>query len=298
MKDSLDSKKLRTRGNHGKKIELLPNKKRKAPLDLETVPDGQTAEPGSGIQRSSYSNVSSQKSACRDLVTDRGDSSFRISDILQSDGPGVEMQAKLDSSVPNKENYTTQSFQVEEANRSAETVSDSPGVEVNKGGKGVSWVQKFSWKQLVGNNSSFSISQIVPGLSSEKQDLPLLKGIGSSTSMNNKQIITKTDRSDLNIDAKPQVKADVPISLADLNSNQDCLNELYSVKKLQPDKSGDEACIPPQSEKQPMPAKRTSIGGIGVMETFSFKRTTASMNEWKKAKAAISGSLKKKGKEK
>ncbi|KAL3535027.1 hypothetical protein ACH5RR_003488 [Cinchona calisaya] len=298
------SRSLQRTSKHQGKTNVLSSKKRKAPHAIETIPD-QAAEPGSGVQQSSYSYARPQKSARRDLISKRDDSSFRISDILQSNilqsnGLGGEMLSKSDNStLLYQKNQSIQSSQIKEVNKSAETVCGTPNAEVNKGGKGTTSQKKFSWMQLVGNDSSFSISQILPGLSLEKQELPQLKGIDTSTSVNSRVDFMKTDKSDFTTDvSRSELIAATPSSsLSDSKPNQASQNQLNPRNKLHGRKSNNEACNLSLGEKQPMQAKRTSVGDTGKAETFTFMRSSASMNEWKKAKAALSGSLKKKVKE-
>lgn len=279
------------------KATVLSKKKQKAAHDFDTIPN-QVSEPGAGVLQPSYSHVHPKKSIRRDLVSEGENSSFRISDILQSNDTGGQMQSKPDSStLLCCKDQSSQSSQIKMVNESTETVCGTPNAEIDKGRKGNSLLNRSSWMRLVGSNSSFSISQILPGLNLEKQEIPQFKVIDSSTSTKSRQDFMKTDKSDFTTDfSKTQHVADIPkYSLADSKTNHASRNQLDSIKKLQ---GGNDAYGLPFSEKQPIRSKTTSMGDRGMPETFTFKRSTASKNEWKKAKAALSGSLKKKVKEK
>ncbi|CDP14266.1 unnamed protein product [Coffea canephora] len=264
--------------NQGK-ATVLSKKKRKAAQDFDTIPD-QVAEPGTGVLQPSYHHMCPKKSIRRDLVSE-GENSFRISDILQSNDTGGEMQSKPDSStLLNCKDPPSQSSQIKVVNESTETICGTPNAGIDKGREGNSFLNRSSWMQLVGSNSSFSISQILPGLNLEKQEIPQFNVTDSSTSTKRRQDFMKTDKSDFITDvSKSQPVVDIPkFSLADSKTNHASQNQLDS--------------------KQPIQAKRTSMGDRGMPETFTFKRSAASMKEWKKAKAAVSGSQKKRVKKK
>ncbi|XP_027067073.1 protein REPRESSOR OF SILENCING 3 isoform X1 [Coffea arabica] len=284
--------------NQGK-ATVLSKKKWKAAQDFDTIPD-QVAEPGTGVLQPSYHHMCPKKSIRRDLVSE-GENSFRISDILQSNETGGEMQSKPDSStLLNCKDPPSQSSQIKVVNESTETICGTPNAGIDKGREGNSFLNRSSWMQLVGSNSSFSISQILPGLNLEKQEIPQFNVTDSSTSTKRRQDFMKTDKSDFITDvSKSQPVVDIPkFSLADSKTNHASQNQLDSVKKLQGGKSSNDAYNLPFSEKQPIQAKRTSMGDRGMPETFTFKRSAASMKEWKKAKAAVSGSQKKRVKKK
>ncbi|KAI5659076.1 hypothetical protein M9H77_27869 [Catharanthus roseus] len=289
--------------------------------DLEIVPDTQSSAPRSDIPQSRYNPVRSQKSAFRDLVSDRDSAIFRISDICHK----AEAASKPDSSnvqcivteenqktepsrskkengnaelvsdaqcVVEEENQQTEPCRPKKENGSAELVSHVPNAEMNKSAKNTSWLQKSSWMQLVGGStdSSFSISQILPGLNVEHQEVQLLKGAESSVPLiGNHHNFMKTDE---NV-SKPLIKEKKVFPGLDGGDQSD------PVKKLQGDGDGNEASTSsPVSKKHLSRPKKTSVAGTGTSETFTFMRSSASMKEWMKTKAALSGSLKKKRNEK
>lgn len=242
---------------------------------FELIPGSQPTVQRSDIPNSSYNPVQSQKSAFRNLVSDRDNASFRISDITSVTGPRVEAPSKSSTSDVHctvvKEHHNTEPFQPVEENRSAEVVSNVPNAEINKSSGGTSWFQKSSWMQLVGSSAatSFSISQILPGLYVEKQEELPHKVTDSS----------------------------VPI-FSEVSPVADVGDQSNPVTKRQEARAVNDASTAPPGKKQhPFQPKQMISGkrGIGSGGAFTFMRSASSMKEWKKTKAALSSSLKKKG---
>ncbi|CAH9075572.1 unnamed protein product [Cuscuta epithymum] len=134
--------------------------------------------------------------------------------------------------------------------------------------KGGSWMQTCSWTQLVGGdtrNSSFSISQILPGLHSEKgPDLSSKLGVGSivdhlTVAGSSMQCASKERKNDVHVTAKLD------------NYKQNEAND--------------------EEKKGMRTMKQAPQPDIGKMCTFT--RNATSMKVWKNAKAALSGPLKK-----
>ncbi|CAH9101864.1 unnamed protein product [Cuscuta europaea] len=133
--------------------------------------------------------------------------------------------------------------------------------------KGGSWMQTCSWTQLVNGdtrNTSFSISQILPGLHSEKgQDL--------SSKIREGSIVDH------------QTVAGSSMQCA----SKERKNNVHVTAKLDNDKQNEA-----NDEKKGLRTmKQAPQPDIGKMCTFT--RNATSMKVWKKAKAALSGPLKK-----
>ncbi|XP_047329170.1 protein REPRESSOR OF SILENCING 3 [Impatiens glandulifera] len=153
--------------------------------------------------------------------------------------------------------------------RSEEMYKDSEGdnnkeATTNKAvnsGRGDFWRNKSSWIKLIGGeNNSFSISQILPTSTTFANQEPELLGIttGFTLSANMGEHLKPK-----NVEEKTGPKKHPAIVSKDVVSAE----------------------VPP-------------VVSYTIGETCSFMKSDSSMKEWKKAKAAVCGSFKKKGKEK
>lgn len=251
---------------------------------FQIIPDTQPTIQRSDNPNSSNNPMRSQKSAFRNLVSDKDNASFCISDITSVTDTKAEAPSKSDKSdiqpTVVEENHNTEPFPPVEENNPAETVSNVLNAEISRG---ASWFQKSSWMQLFGSSTStsFSISQILPpGLHVvEKQEqLPPLKVTDSSLPVNgNHDNIVKMEKC---------------VSSGNVSDVGDQSNPTM---KLQEGKSVNNVTASPPGKKQHPFRPKQMISGTGTSETFTFMRNASSMKEWKKTKAALSGSLKKKG---
>lgn len=161
-----------------------------------------------------------------------------------------------------------------------------------KSARGASWRQKSSWTQLVGdtNKISFSISEVVPGLTFEKQEL--LQPNGTDAANTRDKIEQKGDGLKLTnkyLDAAP-CTSDV-IALPKSPPGPE-IEQTTTEEKQQTVSKNNDVASSALGNRQPSRPKQISDHDFG--ETCSFMRNADSMKEWAKAKAALSGSLKKK----
>ena len=347
----------------------------------------QLAKPDSGIQKSDTVVYWSQKSSWRNLVGDKGNTSFSVSHIL----PSEEQQPKNGSSVPDSivsknknlvrhgdhlESHSGETIEEEvmetqpakPSAASSKSVSDfivsknenlvihrdhleSPSGEtieeeevtetqpakpsaassksvsdsiVNKNenlvthgdhleslsgetieevvtetqpaktsaassnsGRGASWLKKSSWTQLISenNNSSFSIAQVLPGISYEKQ---------VQAEPSNVDIVDSTngEHSDLRKDDNSKSPGNVSTILV-IEKDRNIVRSTPE-KNQQTIVGNNEAPSPISERKLNSAPKVTSARSITIGETCSFMRSAASLKEWSKVKASVSGSLKRK----
>lgn len=183
--------------------------------------------------------------------------------------------------------------QLEEPKELAEAPPVAPNADSNKLARGASWKQKSSWTQLVVNakDTSFSISQIIPRLTFEKQGVPI--DVAASSKDNEKQNMLKSDRS---VSAGDCSKALVV-------EKKELINAPTAEKdeKLRCVKEKNEVSAPTLGKKNTSSLaaiNKKPLGDLGIGETCSFMRSDASMKEWMKTKTALTGSLKKKVNEK
>ncbi|CAL8989458.1 unnamed protein product [Prunus brigantina] len=154
----------------------------------------------------------------------------------------------------------------------------------NKSGRGASWRQQSSWTQLVSDNSasSFSIKQIVPGISFEQQFVPKPKSADAVSSTDRKlKEIVKQDKDNDNFTSG---------SSLGIGKGRDVL--ISSPEDTVIDNDG--ACAPDVEKNCDLTPKQVSAGNVEIGETCSFMRSASSLKEWTKIKAALSGSLKRK----
>jgi len=152
-------------------------------------------------------------------------------------------------------------------------------VAPNKTGRGASWLQKQSWTQMVSeNNNSFSISHILPGITfpEPKAKDPIVEPAISNYCKHNGV-------------AKDTINEVVSVGFKSRETIQE---------KSQHIGANDIASAPIVEEKVETSPREKSTENIEIGETCSFMRSAASLKEWAKAKAAISGSLKRKSGEK
>ncbi|KAL3332491.1 hypothetical protein AABB24_032852 [Solanum stoloniferum] len=162
-------------------------------------------------------------------------------------------------------------------------VTDNLDAPVDIYVRGAAWRQKSSWTELVrdATRSSFSISQIFPGLSLPKPELPVMGKTGKAQKSNSTD---KSDSQDVSVEEQNNVhfSKELPV-LDDYQQKETMKNEVSA----------------PTPEKEHIFAsKQALVGDTNYNETCSFMRSSASMKEWTKTKAALSGSLKKKTNEK
>ncbi|KAK8635464.1 hypothetical protein V6N13_004201 [Hibiscus sabdariffa] len=274
------------------KGHLLPKKKRKQISSEErnenevvsTVP----AEKGPLVAQSSTS-LWSQKSSWKALVGDKGDSAFRLSNILQNVDTTEEKQyisdgPKVDNSIDRKneklsasENVEGMSSKTEIANVVAESQPYQPSTGLHNA-RGSSWLHKSSWIQLVSNKSnSFSISEILPGTTTlQEVAKPIGEDALQSAAGNHSNIMEQYTASAVRKESN-SVENVPERNHQTINANKDAsLPAVENISNSEPDK------------------------GFGVdtrtEKTCSFMRSSASLKEWVKTKAALKGSRKKKTK--
>ncbi|KAE8056075.1 hypothetical protein FH972_012873 [Carpinus fangiana] len=277
---------------------------------------GQLAEPESDIQQSATIVSWSQKSSWRQLVRDQGDTSFSMSHILPGIASSEEEQPKLDGScVPDStivkdDNLVSRGSCVPDStiskddnlvshgdhleSQSGETIKEDvvetqpakPSVASTKSGRGASWLQKSSWTQLVSENknSSFSIDQILPGISYEKQVI---------TVPNSGDIVDSTDSKHNNLGKNDSNSTEYGFITMEIGKDRNVVGS--NLEKNQPTVVVSNEAPRPIFEKRSDSATKLVSGGS---ETCSFMRSAASLKEWAKTKAALSGSRKRKSGEK
>ncbi|PIM99702.1 hypothetical protein CDL12_27799 [Handroanthus impetiginosus] len=300
-KKSLPSKRnAKKKGNH----DVIDD-----PVAVSTQPTGIE----SGSTRISRDVASSHKSAMTDVVSEKGSADFHISDILMDVDPEVEAKTRRDHgaaapSFNEKNIHEDQSSKYQNLEKPSDVQSTKLIPTEDKSARGASWLQKSSWLQLVGDtsNSAFNLSEILPGVSFEKQELRQFTNNEFSNSRSRKQhsFARKDQNPPAEATSKPQGIANKDIYVTPGNSNAIILTkeqnhpalegqEPNSESKNNFEKKDEASALVPAAN---VVRSNRAVGDIVVSETCPFMRSAASMKEWAKTKAALSGAHKKKGK--
>ncbi|BAT79944.1 hypothetical protein LR48_Vigan721s000200 [Vigna angularis] len=314
--------------NKNKKRKSLPKLEMESNAEVSTTPGGKGNKQtlpnkvGSGAQRTEpedgfeeLTKVSwSQKSSWKELLGGGGNTSFSASIILPklncsknqqrsddlcapvstvSKTENMEKERELWSNPTNtqviKENADAQPTHTQVTKELAEAANkemiedvtkNQHNVAPNKTGRGASWLQKQSWTQMVSENSnSFSIAHILPGITfpEPKAKEPIVVPVISNHFKHN--------------------------GVAKGTINEAVSNHVYKSRETIQEKSqhisgNDVTFASVVEEKVETSPREKSPENIEIGETCSFMRSAASLKEWAKAKAAISGSLKRKSGEK
>ncbi|MED6150270.1 hypothetical protein PIB30_070815 [Stylosanthes scabra] len=276
--------------------------------NVQTLPD----EAGSSVQPvkaedefGKPSKVSwSQKSSWKELLGNGGNTAFKSTLILPTeqerpDSPSPS--ASLNDETENMEEQehlgsepsdTESEKELAEPNdtntsaieKHAEAQPAENNVEPNKTGRGASWRQKQSWTQLVsGDNSSFSISQILPRITFSE---PMAKG--STVDPTNSK---NSNHNNAGKDAINEVvTSDGPI-LEKSHHDGGGANGTACEKKSE---TRERETRKRERSSEETVQKERSTARVEIGETCTFMRSSSSLKEWAKAKAALSGSLKRK----
>lgn len=271
--------------------------------NMQTLPDevGSDAQP-TELEDDFGEKVSwSQKSSWRELLGDKGNTSFSASLILPKLDSGESQQRSDDQSAPVSTNNKTENMErdghlgskpadapvIEEHAEAQPTnkqviedvANNKHNVAPNKTGRGASWLQKQSWTQMVSqNNNSFSISNILPGITFPEP-------------MATEPIV------------EPAISNDCKHNGVAKDTVNEVVSDGFSSRETIPVKSqhtgaDDIASASVVEEKVETSPREKSSENVEIGETCSFMRSAASLKEWAKAKAAMSGSLKRKHGEK
>ncbi|KAL2327480.1 hypothetical protein Fmac_020907 [Flemingia macrophylla] len=248
----------------------------------------------------------SQKSSWRELLGDGSNTSFSASLILpkldfgknqqSSENPSASISINTntenmesDGHLESKSTNTQVIEELAEAQPTNQQVVEDINenqlndVAPNKTGRGASWRRKQSWTQLISeNNNSFSISHILPDITFPE---PMAK--------------------------EPIVEPAISNDCKHSDVAKDTINEVLSngfiSREIIPEKSqhigaddiasasvAEEKIEISPKEKIEISPKEKFSENVEIGETCTFMRSAASLKDWAKAKAAISGSLKRK----
>ncbi|CAN4122061.1 unnamed protein product [Withania somnifera] len=201
----------------------------------------------------------------------------KVSDQQEEpDNVELEDEVSKDEKVSNKH---------EEPDKVAEDPTEKLDSPVDIYVRGAAWRQKSSWTELVrdATRSSFSISQILPGPS-----LPKPEKKSDNTGKSDSQDVSKSH------------EGTKTVSLGTCSGSIFIVeqNNAHFSKELPMEQKGKmkNEAGGPTPEKEHLSAPKQ--GDTNYRETCSFMKSAASIKEWTKTKAALSGSLKKKSNEK
>lgn len=297
--------------------DTVPSKKkgrkedsRESTDDQDVINTKQVVKESESVRLSSDVG-SSKKSAWKALVSEKGSIAFSISDILPNHEPDVEIKPGCDHTVTEPcSNENTDRQEQTSKHEELEKSSDAPSTKQTGTedlvARGASWKQKSSWLQLVkdANASAFNLSHIMNDATFQKQESPKFNVIDFSSSRKGKQHVSLDEKSCVDDISEPQVFANEDTRAITRNPNEDALtSELNKVttpvgEQLSSSKEKVEEEPSAQTLGTNMVSSNRPLGEIRISETCPFMKTAASVKEWSKSKAALTGSHKKKGKEK
>ncbi|XP_020587583.1 uncharacterized protein LOC110029575 [Phalaenopsis equestris] len=238
-----------------------------------------------------------QKSSWKDLVRGKGSSSFSISNVLSnlpSVSPEMPKDSELDTitlqkleSFGEKSNkevpqiaHITPTIQVETQHVESQNTSNMSYAQPSYG---QSWLQKSSWKDLVGgrSSSSFDISNVLSGsTSASTETLEANAASGTIPTKISKTCAEKSKQKTPQIaQISPEIIPKPPICAEDLKNNKKESSSSVQDKHSEGQTSG-------------VQERRNERPEINFGEVCVFMRNE-SEQQWSKAKAALSGYLKK-----
>ncbi|XP_030498948.2 protein REPRESSOR OF SILENCING 3 [Cannabis sativa] len=152
----------------------------------------------------------------------------------------------------------------------------------NQAGRGAFWRHKSSWTQLIGESTSFSISQVIPGVTSNQQITakPNNPFVANFSNVKNNNVVNPA-------------REDSP-DVSEMGKKRD-VSRSTEEEEQQTELGNNESSILMSEQKSVAAAKQTSPMKVEISNTCSFMRSATSLKEWAKTKAALSGSLKKQG---
>lgn len=301
---------LNMEGKNKGGISSTPGGKRRIQTLSDEMSSGvQSTESGDGFREPTKVSWS-QKSSWRQLLGDGSKSSFNTSHILPDSNSSEEEQGSDGFYAPESNNKTehieNEPSKTEVTEGLAEAQPTEKNVASEQSGRGAAWRQKQSWTQLVSqNNNSFSISQILPGTTFQNpaakepsMDLTVSgsdKHNGLTKHTNNESVGHGSNF----MKSTPEKKHNG----LSKHTNNESVSDGFNLGKSTAEKNqhgagNDITPAPIVDESCETEAKETSTTEIKIGETCSFMRSAASLREWAKTKAALSGSLKRKRGEK
>lgn len=317
-------------------VEIDENGGKSLQLHL-TTPEDEALELDFGTQQMKSNSSWKQKSAWRNLIGHKSNTKFSITDIIPSEASQKEEEPKTadldlpsttdqkeeepktaDHDVPSTTDMESQNLEKHGdadiqpgQSKDLEKPAEAPPAKLkevsNRVARGASWRAKSSWTQLVSTtiNSPFSISQVLPGLSSEKHDQVMHNSVQVLNSTDSGQSTLKAVRNEANGDCSdasgllnkdlftaPHPSRVIPLVKHDYNPTSPGVEQKFIKEK-------EKSEVPTSSleKNQPLTSKQTALGEFEFSETCPFMRTDASMKEWRKRKVAQSASLRKKRKD-
>ncbi|KAJ7948992.1 Nucleolar protein 8 [Quillaja saponaria] len=307
--------KMQNKKIHRKSLLNLENNKTIMPSipegerNMQTHPEelgnsgAQPAKLGPAINQSTTKVSWSQKSSWRELVGDRENSTFNASYLIQGSASMKEEQQRANdpatpkSTVNGKQktkkhgNLGGKLIKTDEVKGVVEAQPTNISVASNQSGRGASWLQDRSWIQLVSDHdNSFSISQILPGSAFQK---PV------ELEPNNVEYVDLSSNDSKHCNVVNQDGSESTRDGSILGRGNHGVLPRGSPNGMQQAVSGNCIGSGPMIEKRcdTVPNK-TSALSVKTGETCAFMRSSASLKEWAKTKAALSRSLKRKRSEK
>lgn len=236
------------------------------------------------------------------------DNSTEINDVQSGKPNNVDVEDKFTETKGGVQSVEPDAVEEKSTEVKVDVLSTKPSAVEDKSARGASWLQKSSWLQLVGdtNSSAFSLTQILPGVTFQKQETQQLDAVDFSKSRNGKlhRSVDKDQISPIEDIDEPQGRDYNDVNSTPENPAVEVPTKEQNRADLDVDQSnsGSKQGVEEKDESSArvhgtnkLPDNR-DVGDIVISETCPFMRSAASMKEWAKTKAALSGAHKKKGK--
>ncbi|KAH0465944.1 hypothetical protein IEQ34_006047 [Dendrobium chrysotoxum] len=239
-----------------------------------------------------------QKSSWKDLVGGRGSSSFSISNVLSGSTSASPQMPKANASKTfaskNPESLGEKSKQKAPLNAwiTPKIPAETPNAESQNStnmsnaqpADGQPWLQKSSWKDLVGgrsSSSSFSISDVLPELKSASTEVPKANASDAVTTKKPESFGEKSkQKTPQHAQISPGINPNAPISSSGALAKE-CKESSSSVQGK-----------PSEGQTSGVQEQRKERAEFSFGEVCPFMRNAESEQQWSMAKAALSGYLK------
>lgn len=227
-----------------------------------------------------------QKCSWKELIGRTGNSSFSISQSQEPDIPAEppldEGQTETPAEPPLDEGQTETS-----AEPSLDEGQTEPRTVASKSMKGQSWLQKSSWKDLVGGtgNSSFSITNVLPGIG---------KFVPKQPEASESTIGTLTEAREIKAQPYGNITIATVVTQVPLTEKAPANDKMLCKGDHSQADAGRE--VQKEQEKAREQKPKRTVTEAGISDVCTFMRSAESVKEWSQARAALSRQLSKKRK--
>ncbi|CAH2069562.1 unnamed protein product [Thlaspi arvense] len=210
-------------------------------------------------------NVENDEDVAEDLIVEEGEN-------VEGDSENDSLNVEIDETVAEDLNAGKENLVLKD-DVDEEEAGKAPLEACSKSTGGSSWLQRASWTQLVSDkNASFSITQLFPGLASDKSEAAKVNNNGDNRFSNTNQSESGMKQRDFSCSSNGFEGTGVKVDSTPVRSLEENRQSLKG-------KNVSEGCR--------LAAKKPIRKEIGSGETCTFMRSATSLKEWEKAKKAL-----------